>query len=351
MEKFEVLSDPKKIYRKMLEDINNAKESIYLETYIYGDDKIGKLFRDALTKKAINGVKVKLLIDAWGSPRIKKGFFQKLTDFGGQVKFFKEIRYVIRLLSKNHERNHRKLLIIDKKITYIGSINITSECINWRELSLRIRGPIAEHFTYSFQKSWNIHGKLTKTKIKSMIHKGFEIINDIPSDAKKLTESRYANLINSAKKQILIETPYFVPPIRLRRALAKAVKRGVDVKILLPFISDLRFIDMIRNRYLGSLHRKGIKIYYYLPKTLHSKLLLVDDKFFLFGSSNLDYRSFIHQHEINLFGKDKNINYELCKFFTLGIKNSKPFNYKTWKNRSSLTKIIELFLSYISYYL
>lgn len=371
MQNFKVLSKPREIYRKMLEDINQAKESIYLETYIYENDKIGEIFRKALIKKANEGVEVKILIDALGAGNtreflhktfglkknlglgkgIDKKYFSKLEKSGGEIRFFKEIRYVFRIFGQNHERNHRKLLIIDNTISYLGSINITESGKNWRELVLRLEGSVSEHFRDSFMNHWKLSGKITKIKIRLMLHKGFEILQDLPADKKKLTAEKYLKLINSAKKEILIETPYFVPPITIRHALAKAVRRKVSVKLLIPCKSDLEILDLIRNRYLGRLYKKGIEIHYYTPDALHSKLLIIDDKFFLLGSSNLDYRSFIHDYEINLLGRDKKIISELRSFFNSGLKNSKLFSYYEWKSRSSFTKLAEMFVSLIENYL
>jgi len=344
-----LFSEPLKAYKKMLEDIDSAKDSVFLETYIYGNDEIGRKFRDLLTKKAKQGVDVRLLIDAWGS-QVNKEFFSKFEAAGGKVKFFRELIYVVRWFDKNHERNHRKLLVIDNNITYVGSANITKECINWRELILRVGGKLSWKFQESFLFHWNLKLRVKK-RIKTLMHKGFEIINDNPSDKDTFTEKKYLRLIKRARKEILIETPYFVPSLTIRKALYKAVKRGVVVKILLPKISDVRITDIVRNRYLGTLHKHNIKIYYYLPKLLHSKLLIVDKTFFLLGSSNLDYRSFLHQYEINLFGNDKKISSSLIDFYNQGIKNSKEFNYKEWRSRSAISEILELVFSLISNYL
>ena len=350
MKEFKVFSEPPEIHSNMLKDIESAKEFVYLETFEFGNDKIGKQFLDVLIKKAKQGVKIKLLIDAWGS-EVKRDFFKDLEKAGGELRFFKELRYVIRIFSANHERNHRKLTIIDENITYLGSMNITSECLNWRELVLRLQGKITLKFKQSFFNHWDFSGKLTKQKLGKIIHKGFELIQDIPAAKFKLTENKYLKLIKNAKKEILIETPYFVPSFRIRRALYNAVKRKVSIIILLPHKSDVGIADIIRNRYLGKLYRKGIKINYYLPRNLHSKLLIVDNKFFILGSSNLDYRSFTHQYELNLFGEDKKIINYLRNFFMQGIKESEKFNYNQWKQRSSLNKIIETMLSYIRKFL
>lgn len=347
---FEILSEPKKLYRKMLEDIESAKKKIFLETYIYDKDKIGKKFRDALVKKAKQGVAVNLLIDAWGSTA-KKDFFASLEKARGKVRFFKEFRYVTRIIDENHERNHRKLLVIDDEIGYIGSANITATCLDWRELAIRLKGKIVEHLSNAFRKSWNSYAKPLERRIKNVIHKGFEIIQETPSPKFSPTEWRYIQLLKSAKKEILIEVPYFVPSHGIRRALRHAVKRGVSVKLLTPFISDVKLMDIIRDRYFGELYKERIQIYYYLPGNLHSKLLIIDDKFFMLGSSNLDYRSFLYQYDINLLGRDKRIIKSLKEFFNSGFRRSRPFNYEEWRARSSLKKIVEIFFLAIKKYL
>jgi cardiolipin synthase len=348
MEKFKIYSNPEKVYKSMISDIQKAKKLVYLETYIYDDDFIGDMFKRALKNCAKIGIKVKLLVDSFGS-NVKKEYFDELVKCGAEVRFFREIMYTFRLIEKNNERNHRKLLIIDDDITYLGSCNITASCLSWRELVIKLKGPISGHFADSFLKSWKNYGAISD-KIERVVHKGFEILNDVPSAIKRVTERKYLKLIRKAKSKIIIETPYFVPSLKIRSALYGAVKKGVRVMIVLPFISDVRIVDILRGRYLGKLYKNGIKIYYYKPAILHSKLLMIDDKFFLLGSSNLDYRSFIYQHEINLFGNDKKIVSELNKYFKETMKEATEFDYNQWNYRSSFLKIFELLLIKIRHY-
>ena len=350
-EEFKIISKPRELYDEMIKDILNAKKQIFLETYIYEDDQVGHRFRQALLKKAKQGVKIKLLLDAWGS-NVKKHYFEELMQYGAEVKLFREIKYLIRIFSKNHERNHRKLLIIDKNIAYIGSANITQKYINSRELVIKIIGDIAECFIKSFQRVWENHSdKITNKKLKSIFHEEFEIINEIPSYYSRVTETRYIRLIKNAKKAILIETPYFIPSTIIRKALSKAVKRGVKVKIIIPHSSNVSVVDVLRNRYLGNLYKNGIEIYYYKPTLLHSKLMIVDDNFFLLGSSNLDYRSLLYLYEINFLGKDKRIIHSLKEYFNETLKDTIPFNYKEWRRRSSFKKILEMLLYRVRHYL
>jgi len=351
MKSFKILSDPRKLYDEMLKDIRNAKKQIFLETYIYEDDIVGEEFRQALLKKAKEGIKIKLLLDAWGS-NVKKNYFNELIKYNVEVRFFREIKYLIRWFSKNHERDHRKLLIVDNDIAYVGSANITQKYIKSRELVLKLMGNIANAFIKSFQKIWNLHSEdITKKRLSSIFHEEFEIINDIPSYYSRVTETRYIKLIKNAKHEILIETPYFVPSTRIRTVISKAVERGVKVRLIIPHNSNWRIIDTVRNRYLGSLYKKGVEIYYYKPTLLHSKLMIVDNDFFLLGSSNVDYRSFNYLYEINFLGKDKQIIKALKEYFNETMKNTIPFDYGEWRKRASADKIIGMFMYRIRHYL
>ena len=180
----------------------------------------------------------------------------------------------------------------------------------------------------------------------------FQIIYDLPSESFRPVEEKYKSLIDGARKEICIETPYFIPSFIIRQAIYKAIRRGVKVKLLIPNISDhWLIVDILRNRYLGNLYRKKVEINMFKPGNTHSKLIIVDDEFFLLGSSNLDYRSFIYQYEINLLGKDKRIITALKKYYASGIKESVKFNYRSWRKRSSFTKFLELLLKKIERYI
>ncbi len=345
---YKVISEPEKVFERMLGDIRNAKREIFLETYIYDNDVIGRRFLKELIAKARSGVKVRILVDAWGSS-VKRKFFRELVEVGGKVRFFRELRYVWRWLNANHERNHRKLLLIDREIGYLGSMNITKNCLNWRELVLRIEGSLILKLRRSFLGSWKRFNLLRYQKVKKFLHEEFEIIQDSPMGSHRPTERSYKKLIRKSRKNVLIETPYFVPSPGVRRAIRLAIERGVRVKLILPRKSDLGLLDVLRNRYLGKLYRAGVKIYYY-PKVLHSKLLIVDEKFFLLGSSNLDYRSFRLQHEINLIGRDKILIGKLRRFFGSGLREAKKFDYEVWQRRHFFSRIGEKVLGWVREY-
>jgi len=345
----DLFSDPLLLYNKMLDDIESAKKYVYLETYIYDDDAMGEKFRDALTKKCKQGVKVKLLIDSWGAS-VNRPFFQEFETAGGELRFFRKLRFEPRFFVNNHKRDHRKILLVDDEILFVGSSNITLDNINWRELTLRLNGtgsPISL-FKKVFLENFEIHKpylsdfklKNMKKQIKVLSKDGFEVIRDIPSRRWLKIRDKYYRMIRDAKESVIIEMAYFIPDLKLRRAMKKAVKKGVEIKVILPLISDVRFADIMRNMYLGWLHRKGIKIYYYQPRVLHSKVIISDNTCFI-GSCNLDYWSLVHLYEIGLVTSDKHIISQIKAHVKESLEDSKPFDYVEWKNRPLIQKIIE----------
>lgn len=330
----------------MLEDIRQAKDYIFIETYKFGNDSVGILFRDALTKKAMEGVKIKLLIDSWGAG-VAYSFFREMLQYGAEIRFFRKIVLAFDFFTKNHRRNHRKLLIIDDRIAYLGSANLAGHSIKWKELQLRAKGNIAIHLKRTFLKSFKDYRKyiFNKLSYRKVIHYcNFEIIQDIPSIYRQRIKKRYEDLIQKAQKTIVIETPYFVPGFKLRKKLMEAALRGVDVIIIMPEHSDVRMVDLLRNKYLGQMHRNKVRFLFYTPTNLHAKAALFDDEIFGIGSANFDYRSFRYMYEIMLFGKNRTIVSSLRSHIEEVIKDCIPFDYNAWLKRPIIEKIISQIL-------
>jgi cardiolipin synthase len=336
----------------MLHGIENAKESIFIETFRFENDPIGIKFRNLLTKKAREGVKILLLLDAWGTA-VNGRFFIDFIEAGGEVKFFKKLRFVFNFLSANHERNHRKLLLIDKQISYISSINISNYNLNWREFTLRLTGNICIAFKTVFLQNYNLKNtyKFDKKRHSRTIKKeNLEIVRDVPSVRFQRIKKKLIFCINKSKQEIFMETPYFLPTYLLTDALIKAANRGVRVTIIIPRRSDVKVVDILRAYYLGKLHDAGIKIMYYLPTNLHSKLMLFDEKIYA-GSSNIDYRSFRYMFEIGLFGEESKIYSEMRKHVDETLKECIDFDYDEWKNRKKTYKVLEHVLLPIKHFL
>lgn len=343
---YKLFQDPIAIYGSMIDDIVKAKKSIYLETYRFGNDSVGIHFRDVLTRKSREGVKINLLLDSWGTD-VSESFFSKMIESGGEVRFFKKLKLFFDPFTKNHSRNHRKLLIIDNQIVYLGSANIAGHSIHWRELVLRIDGPIADVFRRSFLANYELYKAYTFKKYfqkRTLRYGDFEIIQDIPSVTRQKVKRRFEELINEARKEVLIETPYFVPGFKLRRSLMEAARRGVSVRIIVPYQSDVRLVDILRGKYLGQLHLSNVKILYYQLTNLHSKCLLVDNETFAIGSSNFDYRSFRYQFEIMLIGKDPKVTDLVNAHIEDTLKDCIPFDYDQWLRRPKIQRFFEWLL-------
>ncbi|MCF8369911.1 MAG: phosphatidylserine/phosphatidylglycerophosphate/cardiolipin synthase family protein [Bacteroidales bacterium] len=340
---YKLFHDPLKYYNAMLDDIARAKKYIYLETYRFNNDVIGIKFRDALTKKSSEGVEIKLLMDSWGTS-LPSNFFKKMLENGAEVRYFRKLKYVWNFFTRNHKRNHRKLIVIDDEISYIGSANLTDYSLNWRESILRIQADLSVAFRKVFLKHFEIYNKYSfeqGMQIRKVVYGQFEILQDVPSLTRQRIRKRYIELIKTTTSKIVIVTPYFLPSFFLRKALADAAERGVDVQIIMPKNSDVGLIDVLRNRFLGPLSQHGVHLLFYMPHNLHAKMLLVDDEYFSIGSPNFDYRSFRFQHEIVLIGKEKQITEQVKEYIDETLENSEPFNYDEWKNRSSIQRFFE----------
>jgi len=343
-----VIDDTLKYYSQLLSDIALAREYICLETYKLSNDHLGERFRDALTRKAREGVRIKLLIDSWGKGPITESFFDELIRHGGEVKFFEKIRINTDIFTRGHRRDHRKIVVIDDEISYIGSANITGYNLNWRELILRIRGDIAVPFKKVFLENFDafnpfiITNKVTFTR--KIRHGDFEIIRDVPSFQFQRLRKRYTQLIRSAQTSVVIETPYFLPGFMLRKALGDAARRGVDVKVIMPRNSDVRMVDILRNQYFGQLHKNGVKILFYGPYNLHAKLLIIDGEIFSISSANFDYRSFRYLYEVALIGQEPEVLRQLEIHVNETLAGSEPFDLLQWQKRAWIEKVFERIL-------
>ncbi|MDP4282703.1 MAG: phosphatidylserine/phosphatidylglycerophosphate/cardiolipin synthase family protein, partial [Bacteroidota bacterium] len=344
-----VLDDPLKFYTLLLADIGRAKDYIFLETYKFANDDMGIKFRDALTIKAKEGVKVKILIDSWGKGPISESFFEKLINYGGEVKFFEKIKLNTDIFTRGHRRDHRKIIVIDGQFSYLGSMNITGYNLNWRELAIRIHNDematlFKTCFTQNFEafNPYNITNKVLYSK--TLRYDDFELIRDLPSGKLQRLKKKYYQLIRTSKTSVLIETPYFLPGFMLRKAMMEAAKRGVDVKVIMPKNSDVGMIDILRNKYFGILHKNNVKLLFYTPHNLHAKLLMIDNRIFSISSANFDYRSFRYQYEIALLGKEPSVLDQLLDHVADTLKYSEPFDYEQWLRRPLIQKIMEQIL-------
>lgn len=343
---FKMFSDPLQYFTAMLNDIEAAAQYVFLEIYRFRNDPVGVRFRDKLLKKCQEGVKVKLLIDAWGAAS-NQALFQELIDAGAEVKFFKKVKLSWDGFTKGHRRNHRKIMVIDDMITYIGSANITGYSFNWRESMFRIKGGIAPKFKNIILENFRIYNRYFYEKqayARPVKYGDFEIVRDIPSLSQQPVKKKFLELIYGARREITIETPYFLPGSSLRKALMDAANRGIKVHVIIPKKSDVGALDLLTSKYLGELAQQGVKFFFYLPQNLHAKLFLVDRETFMVGSSNFDYRSFRYMHEICLAGKHKGLVRQMISHFNETLKHSEPFNFDNWMRRPIMQQFFEWLL-------
>ncbi|MCU0370895.1 MAG: phospholipase D-like domain-containing protein, partial [Bacteroidales bacterium] len=184
---YRLFNVPAQYYDAMLQDISRARKYIYFEIYKFYEDEIGNRFREALTRKAAEGIEVKLLIDSWGAS-VPDQYFQELIKNRGEVRYFLKIKFVVDFFTKNHRRNHRKILVIDDKVSWIGSANVAAYSLSWRELMLRMEGELAGLFKKVFNLDFKLYNKYFFEKnsyIRLIRHGDFEIVRDVPSIAKK----------------------------------------------------------------------------------------------------------------------------------------------------------------------
>lgn len=330
---------------QLIEDIYRARHYVYIETFRLNDDVVGRRVGAALLQKAAEGVDVKLIVDSWGTRHSK--LMTDLEKGGVCVRYFKKIIFTFNLFGKNHTRNHRKIVAIDDHISNIGSANFSKWSLKWRESILRVEDhDLAKIFKRIFLENFKIHKKKIKKRkyYKTINHGGFKIIRETPSIIHQKSRNYFIRLIKKAKEKVTIVTPYFLTGKAMRDQLAKAVKRGVEVVVIIPRHSDVRSVDYLRDLFLGNLYRKGVKIKLYKPGNIHAKMMLIDDHLFSLGSTNFDYRSFRYMHEINISGEKREISGLIKDFMDNTLTQCDDFTYSRWLLRPLHQKIIGLLL-------
>lgn len=322
------LIDGKAKYTALLEDIAKAKTHIHLQYYIYAPDTSGQALRDALIAAVKRGVTVRLLLDAIGSAKAKRRWFAEFTAAGGQLAWFHPMRFgQVWMRPWVNLRTHRKLVIIDGSLGYIGGMNITDEqdeSVNeeaYRDLHLRITGPVvrqmqvmfAEDWAYATQRDDFLPEIIEQTPQLEAGDIHAQIIGSGPDCPWEAIHRAHVSAIHAATERVWLATPYFVPGEAAKMALTSAAFAGLDVRLLVPQMSDSRLVTYAARSYYGDLLKAGVKIYEYGPRMLHTKALLVDDTLAIIGSANFDHRSFRLNFEASMQFLDAGIAAELAE--------------------------------------
>ena len=338
----------------LLEKLKQARHHIHMEYYLIEDDDIGNRVIDVLCQKSIEGITVRLIADDLGCNKIKDRTWKKLRKSGVKVKKYNPVIFTS-LANRVNYRDHRKIVVIDGEMAFVGGINIADRYINregkkgmyWRDTHCLIEGEATYSLQVLFMLNWYFVSKEllyptgdlfprfgTKGRVVTSI-----ISSDPDSDFPNLMEA-YFGMITSATREILISTPYFIPNESVLTALKTAAKGGVKVVLLLPGVADTFFVHAASLTFIGELLRNDIQVYYYTKGMIHSKIMIIDEELSTVGTANMDYRSFDNNAEVNAVFFDEGVARELKKQFEKDLAHARQVDYIVWKGRPFREKII-----------
>lgn len=351
-----VYAEGKKAFTAMFESIALAKHHIHIEFYIIRDDALGKQFQQLLIRKAEEGVKVRLLYDGIGCHRLKKTFLKQLQDGGVEIGCFSPVLSTFIKKQINY-RNHRKIVVVDGEVGFIGGLNIGDEYLGnnlkigyWRDTHLRIKGHAVLWIQYTFAADW----LFVKRQLLNdpgcypvVSDQGSEFVQIVKSGPDVTILELIFTLIVSANKRIYIETPYFVPDSAILLALKTAAMRGVDVRVIIPEVPDSKIVYWASLSYVEEMLQAGVRFYRYQKGFLHAKVIISDDVA-CSGSANMDMRSLIGQFELNaVFFGGKVVN-RLIADFIEDLEQSHEILLKEFKKRPKPQKLREVFARLLS---
>lgn len=354
--KVTLLLDGAATYPAMIAAIRNARDHVNLETYIIEDDEIGRQFSDVLLEQQGKGVQVNLIYDSVGGISTPKAFFDRLTAGGIEVLEFNPLNP---LASKApwliNNRDHRKLLLVDGRTVFLGGINISSvyssgsmvkrnagqsgENIAWRDTDIQIEGPVVAEFQKLFMDTWQKQkGKplAPKNYFPALKAEGTDIVRAVgstPDDPFSLMYLTLISAIGNAEKHVHLTNAYFVPDPQLLKALGDAVKRGVEVKLLLPSHSDSSVTFHAGRAHYATLLESGVKLYERRGALLHSKTVVIDGVWSSVGSSNLDWRSALDNDEVNAVVLGRDFARQMQAMFAADLALSDAIDLEKWERR------------------
>lgn len=349
--KVECFTSGKDKFEALVQDIRRAKKFIHLEYYIWRGDRLGTRLVEELTKKAAEGVEVRLLYDGIGNAALPKHYFDKLHAAGGYTAAFLP-RFIVRL----NYRNHRKLAIIDGEIGYIGGFNVGDEYLGivkrygpWRDTHLRFTGDAVDQMQMRFIKDWNFTSKAGHAEINEWYFPKREqfdgvrtqIVSSGPDTKWRNVRNGYFKMINEAESHVYLTTPYFVPDDGILEALRVAALSGLDVRIIIPGNPDHFFVYWASMSYLGELLDAGVKVYQYEKGFIHAKVLTIDGQVSSVGTANMDVRSFALNFEVNAFMYDEGMTKTLEDDFMNDLKSCVEITPEWYRRRKWWFKVKE----------
>ena len=358
----DIMTDGYAFFPELLKDIAAARHHIHIDMYIIEDDALGRLITDALIDKAKSGVEVRIIYDDVGCWKVKHSFFEKMRESGIEIVPFLPVRFPS-FTSKVNYRNHRKLVVIDGVIGYVGGMNIALRYVKgtgsqpWRDTMLRLTGGIVYSLQRSFLVDWyfvdrtlisdrKYYPTLDTTVENSCLA---QLVTSGPTAKYPEIMQGYVRAITAARHYVYIETPYFLPNEPVLFALKTAAMAGVDVCLLCPHHSDARYTEWASRSYLRELSEAGARIFLYETGFMHSKLMIVDDSLSTCGSTNVDFRSFENNFELNVFIYDEGTALRLKKIFHDDLSHSIPLtSIPSWNRPHFFKRLWESFARLLS---
>lgn len=350
----EIFTDGKEKFDALIKSIESARNHIHMVYYIMKNDSLSKRIVDSLTKKAKEGVEVRLLYDAVGGRSLPRNFFKDFKSAGGRVTSFFPSKLPLINFRINY-RNHRKLAIIDGKYGFIGGFNIGNEYLGlnkkmgyWRDTHLKIKGSAVQMIQSRFILDWRYASKEIigyNSEYYPIIDNvgkiGIQIVSSGPDSEQEQIKNGYLKMINSAKESIYIQTPYFIPDGSVLEALKIASLSGIDVRLMIPNKPDHIFVYWATYSYVGELLKAGARIFVYDKGFLHAKTIVVDGKLASVGTANIDVRSFKLNFEVNAFIYDTNTSCKLKNIFEEDLNYCTELTSELYKKRSFIIKFKE----------
>jgi cardiolipin synthase len=351
--KITVLNNGEEKFPVLIKKIRQARQHIHFEYYILEEDSIGGEIIDLLCEKADEGVKVRVIVDALGSNHLSNTTIKRFKKSGVEFREYNPVIF-IPLANRVNYRDHRKIVIIDGDTSFVGGINIADRYVNneeskqyWRDIHCMIEGEATYSLQILFLLNWYFVSKeLLQPSLElfpEINYKG-EVVTSIvssdpDSDHPNLMEA-YFSMITSAREEILISTPYFIPNESILTALKTSAKGGVNVVLIMPEATDSLFVHAASMTFLGELLRNDIHVHLYQKGMIHSKIMVIDGEVCTIGTANMDYRSFDNNAEVNAIFFDKGLAAEVKMQFDADLSDSVRLDYLTWKKRPLNVKLV-----------
>ena len=331
----EIYTNGYEFFPALLAAIHEAKSHIHLDMYIFVDDALGYLISDALIAKSREGVEVRVIYDNVGCWNVNHSFFERMREEGIEVVSFLPVRFPS-FTSKVNYRNHRKIIVIDGRMGFIGGMNIALRYVKgteghiWRDTMLKVTGGAVAALQRAFLVDWYFVDRTLLSDRKFYPRAELEndclaqVVTSGPVTPYPEIMQGFVRLIMGARRYLFLETPYFLPNDSVLFALKTIALAGVDVRVLCPRFSDAKFVEWASRSYLREVAEAGVKVYLYEGGFLHSKLMVCDDSISTCGSTNLDFRSFENNFEANIFFYDEGIALRMKHLFQKDATQAVP---------------------------